>query len=104
MEKDASMDDERIRDLELVIRKWVDDGAELWEVVYTLSFMATSLGLEWTKNELGILTVVLQGVNEAIARAASSQDTKKKQERVKQEKKINEDFDASEPPTSCSVH
>ena len=88
MEKDTSMNDDRMKDLEVVIRKWVDDGAELWEVVYTLSFMATSLGLEWTKNELGILTMVLQGVNDATARAADAQDTKKKQKREKQEKKI----------------
>ena len=104
MEKDVSMDDERIRDLELVVRKWVDEGAELWEVVYALSYMATSLGLDWTKNELGIVTVVLQGVNEAIARASDSQDTKKKQEREKREKAIDENFDAAELTDSWSVH
>ena len=104
MEKDVSMDDERIRDLELVVRKWVDEGAELWEVVYALSYMATSLGLDWTKNELGIVTVVLQGVNEAIARASDSQDTKKKQEREKREKAIDENFHAAELTDSWSVH
>ena len=104
MEKDTSMNDDRIKDLEVVIRKWVDDGAELWEVVYALSFMATSLGLEWTKNELGILTMVLQGVNEAIAREADVQDIEKKQEREKQEKETQEYVDTSEPPTNCSIH
>ena len=107
--EELSKKNELFEDVECVVRKSLESGTEAWEVIYTLNFMAANLGLRFLDDDLGAVTLLLQGANDAISnvieqRELSSNEKQEKESEASNAKESDEATIVMELPVDRSIH